>query len=184
MRGWTDTDRPGMHAVNSDPAVMATLGPVMSRPGSDAFVDRVIAHWAERGFGLWCIELDGACIGFTGLAVPRFEAPFIAAIEATGQPCVEVGWRLASAHWGRGYAPEAAKAALRFAFDEVGLEQVVSFTAASNHKSRRVMDKLGLHHDPSDDFEHPNVPDGSPLRPHVVYRITATGADALPWRRG
>lgn len=165
LRGWTDEDRPAFAAVNADPAVMATIGPVLTREQADAFVDRMIAHWAEHGLGLWCVEVDGECIGFTGLAVPRFEAWFT--------PCVEVGWRLASAHWGHGYAPEAARAALAFGFDERGLDEIVSFTAVINHKSRRVMEKLGMTRDPMADFDHPNVapPGWDHLRPHVLYRL-------------
>ena len=157
LRGWTDADRPAYAAVNADPLVMATLGPSMTREQSDAHVDRMIAHWAELGHGLWCVALDGECIGFTGLATPDF------------MPVVEIGWRLGSAHWGNGYAPEAARAALAFGFDERGLDEVVSFTWAGNTKSRRVMEKIGMTLDPTAGFDHPRAqPD---LNPHVLYRI-------------
>jgi RimJ/RimL family protein N-acetyltransferase len=112
------------------------------------------------------VDLDGEPIGFTGLSVPWF------------RDGVEVGWRIRSEHWGNGYAPEAATECLRYAFDTVGLDEVISFTAAINDKSRRVMDKIGMVRDPDADFEHPGVPEGSPLRPHVLYRITREGYGA------
>lgn len=166
LRGWTDADRPGMAAVNADPAVMATIGPLQSSAESDAAVDRMIAHWIEHGFGLWCVDLDGTCIGFTGLATPGF------------MPAVEVGWRLTSAQWGHGYAPEAGRAALAFGFGELGLDEIVSFTAVTNHKSRRVMEKLGMVHDPTADFDHPRaVPE---LRAHVLYRLPFASWERRP----
>ena len=161
LRGWTDTDRPAFAAINQDPLVMEFIGPLMTPAESDAFVDRMAGHWDERGFGLWCVDIDGECIGFTGLNVPRWEAHFT--------PCVEVGWRLASAHWGRGYATEAARASVAFGFDELGLDEIVSFTTVANVRSRRVMEKLGMTHDPSDDFDHPTAVEW--LRPHVLYRL-------------
>lgn len=159
LRRWTDADRGAFHALNSDPAVMATIGPVMTRGESDAFMNRIEARFDELGYGLWCVDLDGDSIGFTGLAVPWF------------RDGVEVGWRLRSEHWGNGYAPEAARACLRYAFDVVGLDEVISFTARTNTKSQRVMEKLGMARDPDGDFDHPGVPEGNPLRPHVLYRL-------------
>ena len=166
LRGWRDADRPVFQALNSDPSVMATIGPVMSRAESDAFMNRIVQRFAETGFGLWCVDLDGEPIGFTGLSVPWF------------RDGIEVGWRIRSQYWGRGYAPEAATECLRYAFDALELDEVISFTAAINAKSRRVMDKIGLARDPSADFEHPGVAEGSALRPHVLYRITREGYGA------
>lgn len=157
LRGWTDADRPAYAAINADPAVREFLGPLLTRAQADAEVDRMLAHWAEHEFGLWCVELDGGCIGFTGLATPGF------------MPAVEVGWRLASAHWGHGYAPEAARAALAFGFGELGLDEIVSFTVVRNNKSRRVMEKLGMVRDPTADFDHPRAT--GDLRRHVLYRL-------------
>jgi ribosomal-protein-alanine N-acetyltransferase len=174
LRAWTDADRAAFAAINADPAVMATIGPVQTRHETDVAIDRMMKAWNDNGFGLWCVDLDGACIGFTGLNRPWFDAAFT--------PCVEVGWRLASQHWGNGYAPEAGAAALDFGFGEHGLVEIVSFTAASNHKSRRVMEKLGMTRDPIADFEHPSVPPGSPLRPHVLYRLAAVEWRGLPLR--
>jgi ribosomal-protein-alanine N-acetyltransferase len=176
LRGWTDDDRAAYAAVNADPLVMATLGPLMSRADSDAHVDHMMARWAERGYGLWCVDLDGECLGFTGLNAPWFETDFTRATAAAGYPCVEVGWRLASHHWGRGYAPEAALASLQYAWDEIGLPEVYSWTSESNLKSRRVMEKIGMFHDASITFFHPGVKPGwEHLNPHVVYRITNPG---------
>jgi RimJ/RimL family protein N-acetyltransferase len=158
LRGWTDADRPAFAAINADPVVMETIGPLLSREESDAFVDRIVAHWAEHGYGLWCVDLDGECIGFTGLATPGF------------MPGVEVGWRLASTRWGNGYAPEAARAAVAFGFDVVGLDEIVSFTWVGNRNSRRVMDKLGMTQDVDGGFDHPRAPPR--LNPHVLYRLS------------
>ena len=162
MRRWRDADRAPFHALNSDDRVMATIGPPMSRAESDAFMNRFEHHFDEHGYGLWCVELDGESIGFTGLHHPWF------------RDGVEIGWRLRSTVWGRGYATEAARAALEFGFRDAGLDEIISFTAVTNDRSRRVMAKIGLRHDPDGDFDHPGVPDGNPLRPHVLYRLRAT----------
>lgn len=167
LRHWRDADRAAFHALNSDPAVMATIGPVMSRAESDAFMNRIEQRFSEHPFGLWCVDLHGEAIGFTGLSVPWF------------RDGVEVGWRIRSEHWGRGYAPEAARECLRYAFGELELDEVISFTAETNDKSQRVMKKVGLVRDYAADFEHPSVPVGSPLRPHVLYRITRARYGAL-----
>jgi ribosomal-protein-alanine N-acetyltransferase len=160
LRRWTERDRGAFHALNSDPDVMATIGPVMSRAESDAFMNRIESRFDEHGFGLWCVDLDGEPIGFTGLALPWF------------RDGVEVGWRLRREHWGRGYAPEAARACLQLGFGPLGLDEIISFTAGTNSRSQRVMQKLGMTRDESGDFDHPSVPEGSPLRPHVLYRLT------------
>ena len=163
LRRWRPGDRDAFATVNADANVMAHLPGVLSRAESDALVDRIEQHFDRHGFGLWAVEIPGitACAGFVGLSVPAFAAPFM--------PCVEVGWRLAAAHWGHGYATEAARAALGFGFGEAGLDEIVSFTVPANVRSRRVMEKLGMHHDPADDFDHPAMPER--LRRHVLYRI-------------
>jgi RimJ/RimL family protein N-acetyltransferase len=165
LRGWRASDRAPYAALNADPLVMEHFPAPLTRAESDAHVDRMVAALDAQGWGLWAVEVPGEAdfIGFIGLAVPGFEAPFT--------PCVEVGWRLARSAWGQGYAPEGARAALAFAFDDLGLDEVLSFTAVGNAKSRRVMEKIGMTHDPAEDFDHPNVPDGSPIRRHVLYRI-------------
>jgi RimJ/RimL family protein N-acetyltransferase len=146
---------------------MATLSRPLERVESDRFAERIEDEFERSGYGLFAVEVVGVdpFVGFVGLHEATFEAAFT--------PAVEIGWRIASAHWGRGYAPEAATEVLRFAFDDIGLAEVVSFTAAINDKSRRVMNKIGLRYDASGDFEHPNVTIGDPLRPHVLYRLSA-----------
>jgi RimJ/RimL family protein N-acetyltransferase len=170
LRRWCERDRPAVRALTADPLVMATLGPPMTAEQSDTVLDRWDAGFdadPERpGLGLYAVVLDGECLGFTGLSRPWF------------RDGVEIGWRLRSEHWGRGYAPEAARALLALAFTPLhegglGLDEVLSFTAASNHKSRRVMEKIGLRYVADGDFDHPSVPEGDPLRPHVLYRLRA-----------
>lgn len=166
LRAWRESDREPFAALNADPIVMEHFPAPLSRVESDAFVDRILATFDDHGWGLWAVEVpdDFEFIGFVGLAIPSFDASFT--------PCVEVGWRLAKDAWGRGYAPEGATEALRFAFDELALEEVVSFTSVQNAKSRRVMEKLGMTHDPADDFDHPALALDSPINRHVLYRAT------------
>ena len=167
LRPWTDEDREPYAALNADPEVMEHFPAPLTREESDAAVDRFMAAFDEHGWGLWAAErLDtGEFIGFIGLAIPSFDAPFL--------PGVEVGWRLARDQWGNGFATEGGAAALAFAFDVLGFDEVLSFTAVENQPSRRVMERLGLHHQPDEDFVHPNVPADSHIRHHVLYRITA-----------
>lgn len=136
----------------------------LTREQSDAFVARIERSFEERGHGLWAVEVVGGApfIGFVGLAYHDFPAHFT--------PAVEVGWRLARGHWGRGYATEAARASLRFGFDELGLDEIVSMTYRGNLRSIAVMERIGMTRDPADDFEHPNLPPGHRVRPHVLYR--------------
>ena len=171
LRRWRDDDREPFAALNADPAVMEHLSAPLRREESDALADRIESGLEEREWGLWAVELPGtaAFVGFVGLNPASFDAPFT--------PAVEVGWRLAREHWGRGYATEGARATLDFGFDTLALDEIVSFTTRSNTRSRRVMQRLGMRHDPADDFDHPNVPSGDPLRPHVLYRL-----DRAQWR--
>ena len=145
----------------------------LSRARSDEAIGRATEHFDRHGFGWWAVEVreDSSFAGFVGLQVPSFEASFT--------PCVEIGWRLGKEHWGRGYAPEGARAALAFGFEKVGLEEIVSFTTLANAPSRRVMEKIGMRHDPAEDFDHQRVPEGSPLRRHVLYRL-----DRPTWHHG
>jgi RimJ/RimL family protein N-acetyltransferase len=138
---------------------------VLSRQESDALVDRIERQWVQRGFTFYAAELrqGGDFTGFIGISVPLFEAHFT--------PCVEIGWRLAKAYWGRGLATEGAREVLRYAFSELGLTEIVAFTVPANRPSRRVMEKIGMTHDPADDFDHPRLPRGHPLRRHVLYRV-------------
>lgn len=165
LRQWRDADREPFARLNADPEVMEHFPAPLDRASSDAMVDRCASAIAEQGWGLWAVEVrgSGAFIGFVGLAAPRFDAAFT--------PCVEIGWRLARAAWGQGYAVEAARAALDTAFGPVGLAEVVSLTAIGNLRSRTVMERIGMSRDPADDFDHPSLPPGHRLRRHVLYRV-------------
>jgi RimJ/RimL family protein N-acetyltransferase len=166
LRRWTDADRAPFAAMNADPVVMQHMQGLMSAEASDAFADRIERHWDEFGWGLWAVEVPGVTpfAGYVGL----WPADYVA------DGMVEVGWRLASAHWGHGYATEAAGEALRFGFEEVGRDEIVSFTVPQNIRSRRVMERIGLVRHPAGDFEHPRVdPIAYPhLVAHVMYRLT------------
>jgi RimJ/RimL family protein N-acetyltransferase len=150
--------------MNADPRVMEFFPALMTPEESDASVDRAEAHFAAHGFGVWAVELPGTAdfIGFIGLWHPTIETHFT--------PCVEIGWRLAFEHWGRGYATEGALASLQFGFETLDLEEIVSYTAPVNVRSRHVMEKIGMIRDEAGDFDHPRVPEGHPLRRHVLYR--------------
>jgi RimJ/RimL family protein N-acetyltransferase len=158
--------------MNADPEVMRFLRAPLDRGESDAFAERSRTRLHEDGWGLWAVEEAGGApfIGFVGLARQTFEAHFT--------PAVEVGWRLARSAWGRGYATEAARAAIAVGFGPAGLDQIVSMTAEINVKSRHVMEKLGMRRDPADDFDHPALTEGHPLRRHVLYRLE--GPDRMP----
>jgi RimJ/RimL family protein N-acetyltransferase len=158
LRQWRDDDLEPFAELNADPVVMEHFPGVMSRAASDAFAQFNRERIAQRGWGLWAVEADGQFIGFVGLNEPNF------------MPGVEVGWRLHHAAWGHGYATEAARAAIAHGFDELDLAEIVSFTATTNVRSQRVMQRLGMTHDPADDFDHPRVEDPR-LRRHVLYRL-------------
>jgi RimJ/RimL family protein N-acetyltransferase len=165
LRRWRAADREPFARLNSDPTVMRHFVKPLTRDESDSLVDRIEAGFEENGFGLWAIERrdDGLFLGFTGLAVHAFVAPFT--------PCVEVGWRFDPSAWGNGYATEAGRESLRFGFDEAGLPEIFSWTSPLNEPSIAVMERLGMHRDPADDFDHPRIPEGNPLRRHVLYRL-------------
>ena len=162
LRRWVQSDRSPFADLNADARVMEHFPSVLARADSDVLADRIEAHFERHGFGLWAVELPDQIpfIGFVGLAIPSFEAHFT--------PCVEVGWRLAVAYWSRGYATEGARAALAFGFGPLALDEIVSMTVPENERSRRVMTRLGMTHDPADDFDHPFQPDH---RRHVLYRL-------------
>ena len=164
LRQWRESDLEPFARLNADPEVMRYFPAPLSREQSDAMVDRLSGHIEAEGWGMWALERrdTGEFIGFTGLGVPRQVLPF--------QPCVEVGWRLAATAWGHGFATEAAREALRVGFDELGLTEIVSFTAVPNMRSRAVMERLGMVRDAAEDFDHPAVDVGHPVRRHVLYR--------------
>jgi ribosomal-protein-alanine N-acetyltransferase len=167
LRQWRERDRAPFAALNADPSVMEYFPAVLDRGQSDALVERCVEQLLRDGYGLWAVEIrtSGEFIGFVGLAVPSWEAAFT--------PCTEIGWRLARSAWGHGYATEAARAALATAFGPAGLDEVVSFTTTGNLRSQKVMQRLGMTHDPSENFDHPLVT-GGPFRRHVLYRLRST----------
>jgi len=173
LRRWRADDREAFAALNSDPRVMEHFPAVLSRAESDALADRIEGHFTQHGFGLWAVEIPGSVefAGFLGLAAPAFQAHFT--------PCIEIGWRLRRDCWGKGYATEGARAALRFGFERLGLEEIVSFTVPANLRSRRIMERIGMQHSPADDFDHPLLPAGHPLRRHVLYRRARAGWEIL-----
>lgn len=166
LRPWRDDDLPSFAALNADPRVMEFLPKPLDRAESDAMATRIRAAFDQQPFGLWAVEVkEGAgFIGYVGLNAPQFEAAFT--------PCVEIGWRLAFEHWGHGYATEAARGALDYAFETLKLPEVVSFTVPANVRSWRVMERLGMTRSPEDDFDHPRLAEGHPLRRHVLYRLS------------
>ena len=165
LREWRDAYLEPFVAMNADPVVMQFFPETYTEERTRRFIARIRECWAERGYGLWAVERQdtGGFIGYVGLWPATFPAHFT--------PAVEVGWRLAADHWGRGYATEGARAALTYGFSTAGLDEIVSFTSAINVRSVRVMERLGMRRDVTGDFEHPNVPEGHPTRPHVLYRI-------------
>jgi RimJ/RimL family protein N-acetyltransferase len=176
LRHWRSTDLDPFAALNADPEVMRWFPSALDREASDAMVERIEVHWAERGFGLWAVEVlasergPSPFVGFVGLAVPRFEPPF-----AAPTPCVEIGWRIARGWWGLGLATEAATEVLRQAFDDLRLDEVLSFTVPPNLASQRVMQKLGMAYDGI--FTHPSAGPRDWWAPHVLYRL-----DVDAWR--
>ena len=175
LRAWRPEDHEPFAALNADPRVMEFLPAALPRAQSDALARRCAAHFDAHGFGPWAVEVPGVApfVGFVGLVVPAFTAHFT--------PAIEIGWRLAAEHWGQGYATEAAVASARHAFSVVGAYELVSFTTPGNARSRAVMQRIGMTHDPADDFEHPRLAEGHPLRRHVLCRLTAQGLrDARP----
>jgi RimJ/RimL family protein N-acetyltransferase len=165
LRTWKASDRLPFARLNADSRVMEFFPKPLSAEESDRLIDRIDEQFRKHGFTFYAAELkrSGEFIGFIGLAVPRFEAHFMT--------CVEIGWRLAAEHWARGYATEGAREVIRVAFQTLKLAEIVSLTTTANVRSRRVMEKLAMTHDPADDFDHPGVPDGHPLQRHVLYRL-------------
>ena len=166
LRRWRPGDRAPFAALNADPEVMRHFPAPLTRRESDGFADWIEARMESAGWGLWALgeRATDRFLGFTGLARPGFAAPFM--------PAVEIGWRLDRAAWGRGFATEAARAAAAFAFDTLDLPEIVSFTVVANERSRAVMRRIGMRHDPADDFDHP-LAKSPRLRRHVLYRLTA-----------
>jgi len=165
LRQWRDSDLDPYAAMNADPEVMRYFPSLLSREESEASLGRQLSLIDQRGWGLWALDVDGTFAGFVGLAIPSFEAPFM--------PCAEVGWRLRRDFWGRGVAYRGALKALDYGFSIMKLAEILSFTAAVNAPSRRLMERLGFIRDAASDFEHPSIPEGHELRHHVLYRKRA-----------
>ncbi|MGD9511684.1 MAG: GNAT family N-acetyltransferase [Geminicoccaceae bacterium] len=165
LRPWRDADLAPFAALNADRRVMEHFPGPLGRPASDTLATEIQADLERNGFGLWAVEVPGVAsfIGFVGATEPDFEAPFT--------PAIEIGWRLAFEHWGKGYATEAARAVVAHAFGPLGLAELVSFTVPANRRSRAVMERLGMTRAPADDFDHPKLPEGHPLRRHVLSRL-------------
>jgi ribosomal-protein-alanine N-acetyltransferase len=167
LRPWRDADLEPVAAITADPEVMRFFHLTRTRAQSDAWVARTQAHIERTGFGIWAVEAPGVAplIGFVGLNTVPAELPCAPAVEAV--------WTLGAAWWRQGYCAEAARAALQDGFTRLGLAEIVAFTAAINTPSQGVMRAIGMTRDPNGDFEHPRVPEGSPVRPHVLYRRAA-----------
>jgi RimJ/RimL family protein N-acetyltransferase len=167
LRRWRDSDRAPFQVLNADPRVMEFFPSTLTAEESDQAVERIERHFDQHSFSLYAAELieSQTFIGFIGLSVPALAAPFM--------PAVEIGWRLAYEFWGRGLATEGARAVVQHAFTALHLPGLVSFTTTANLRSRRVMEAIGMLRDAAEDFDHPNLPQGHPLRPHVLYRLAA-----------
>lgn len=167
LRGWRETDRAPFAAQNADPEAMRFLGGPMTRETSDAYLDRTLRHWAEDGCGKWVVELreTGQFVGAVGLQRMRFDLPF------PHRSGTEIAWRMGRAFWGRGFATEAARAAVEFGFQDRALAEILALTVPDNRASRAVMERLGMGF--AGEFDHPLLPEDSPLRRHVLYRLTA-----------
>lgn len=165
LQQWTVADRQPFANMCADPRVMAFYPRPLTRTESDAMAEKIQDLIDERGWGFWALRRRDRLdfIGFTGLHIPTDDLPFA--------PCVEIGWRLAYAHWGKGYATEAAIAALGFGFEQLGLDEVVSFASLANARSRAVMERLGMQ-DVHQDFQHPQIPEESSLKRHCLYKMT------------
>jgi RimJ/RimL family protein N-acetyltransferase len=177
LRPWSDDDAEAFAELNADREVMRFFTAPLSRAESDAMFARVRAHEARHGFCFWAAERrgDARLVGFCGVQRVAFEARFT--------PAVEIGWRLFPAFWGRGFAREAAELALGAAFGPLALDEVVAFTVPANRPSWGLMLRLGMR--PDGAFEHPRLPEGHPLRPHLLYRLRRgdprpDGAGAAP----
>ena len=178
LRRWRSADLEPFAELVADPEVQEHFPSVLDRAEAERAARRIDAHFDEHGYGLFAVEVRGGppFVGYVGLQHVPFDAPFT--------PAIEIGWRLARSAWGHGYASEAARAALAFAFDEAGLDDVVSFTVPANRRSRAVMERIGLVRDTDGDFDHPNLAVGHPLRRHVLYRGRRADAPGGSDQRG
>ncbi len=170
LRRWQADDLEPFAAINADPLVMEYFPATLTRERSAALIERFERFFEDHGYGLWAVEIPGEepLAGYVGINPVEIDVAFT--------PAVELGWRLGRAFWGRGIASEAANAAVAFAFEQLGLSELVAYTAVINTRSRRLMERLGMTRDPAEDFRHPGLPEDSPLAPHVLYRLEASPA--------
>lgn len=166
LRPWKEEDLEPYAKLNSDPRVMKYFPSILTRKESDESARLAASHIEKYGWGKWAITLieTGEFVGRVGLEEIDFEASFA--------PNIELGYRLAFEHWGKGYASEGAKASLEYGFKTLSLTEIVAFTPIQNLRSQLVMERLGMHHNPKDDFDHPKLPESHPLKQHVLYRIS------------
>ena len=167
LRQWGDDDLPYFASLNADPRVMEFFLSTLSKQESDDLAKRIQKELKSKPYGLWAVEIPtvASFAGFVGLHEATFKAHFT--------PAIEIGWRLAYEHWGKGYAQEAANTVIDYAFNALNLSEIVSFTYAGNHRSIKLMERLGMKRNPDDDFDNPNLPGGHWLKPHVLYRLLA-----------
>jgi 3-dehydroquinate dehydratase/shikimate dehydrogenase len=172
LRQWDSTDLEPFANLNADPRVREHFPGIQTKKESDLSASIISDHIKKYGWGLWAAALiqTGEFIGFIGLAEVPFKTEFT--------PAVEIGWRLAFEYWGKGYATEGAKASISYGFNTLNLNEIVSFTAVKNMRSRAVMERIGMHHDPDGDFDHPKIQESSPVKRQVLYRLKA-----LEWRK-
>jgi RimJ/RimL family protein N-acetyltransferase len=165
LRPWRESDLAPFAEINADREVMTYLPGLLSRAESDAQAAHIRSHFDHHGYCFWAVEerKTGRFVGFNGLGPVEFKEHFT--------PAVQAGWRMARPFWGKGYATEAARAALAHGFDEFGMKEIVAYTVPANGRSRAVMERLGMTQDQAGDFDHPKLPEGHPLRRHVLYRI-------------
>jgi RimJ/RimL family protein N-acetyltransferase len=173
LREWREADCEPFAAISADPDVMAMLPKLPDRAASDAWIAETRAHWVEHGFGVWALEIPNKAelIGGVGFHIAPFPASF---------PPIVIAWRLARPYWGLGYAFEAARAVIDDSFGRLGFNEIVGYTTIVNRRSLALMERLGMSRDPRDDFDHPDCPEGHPLRKHVVYRIAPGLVTCIP----
>ncbi len=162
LRQWQNEDLDRFAEMNSDTEVMRHFPSCLTHEESEVMFHRLQQSIQDQGWGLWAVDVEGLAAGFTGLSKPKFTSHFT--------PCVEIGWRFRKEYWGKGIAFRAAQLAENFAFRELQLETLYSFTSTTNIRSRKLMERLDFLRNPEEDFLHPNLPDGHPLQKHVLYR--------------
>lgn len=172
LRPWRTSDLAAFAAINADPEVMQFYSHLLQRKESDALAEKIQREFAERGYGYWAVEVPGVAdfIGYIGLKYWDLDMAFA--------PCIDMGWRLDSTHWGKGYATEGARAVIQHGFETLGFSEIVAMATTENTRSIRLMERLGMTTDQVENFEHPNLPQGHPLSWHVLYRLSQCGINA------